>query len=214
MCTMARSWKLVLPLLVLALGVVASAAAPAQEKAAENKDEVCLGTNPDAPILIEVYSDPQCPACRRFYLEVARPLLADYAMKGKVCVVYHEFPLAIHQYGRAAARYAEAAGRLGNENWIKVADALYYYQGEWAANGQIEPVLARALSEKEMAQLEKDAKDPKIEAELDHNLAEGRQRGVRATPTVFLTNNGRTETIPPGVQYTILRRYLDSLLGR
>lgn len=173
----------------------------------------CLGTNPAAPVVVEVFSDYQCPGCRRFYLEVGRQVLADYAMKGKVCVVYREFPLQQHQHAREAARYARAAGRLGQEQWIKVTDALYLRQSSWGTTGQVEDTVARALSDKDMEQVRKwvDA-DPAIDAEITEDMQEGRQRGVSSTPTIFVTADGKSQNIPAGVAYANLRRYLDSLL--
>lgn len=187
----------------------AAAPPPAQES------DACLGTNPEAPVVVEVFSDYQCPACRRFYLEVGRQVLADYAMKGKVCVVYREFPLQQHQHAREAARYARAAGRLGREQWIKVTDALYFHQSSWSNTGQVEDTVARALSDKEMEKVRKwvDA-DPAIDAEITEDMQEGRQRGVSSTPTIFVTADGKSQNIPSGVAYANLRRYLDSLLQR
>lgn len=174
----------------------------------------CLGSNPKAPVLIEVFSDYQCPACRDFYLQTTRPLLAEYANSGKVCVVYYEFPLRQHQYARQAARYGLAAARLGPAQWIQVTDALYTFQSQWVADGKLEDVVAKTLPPKEMSQLRRWQSDPKLETEIDRDIAQGQQRGVTSTPTVFLTVNGKTERVPPGVQYPILRRYLDSLLER
>lgn len=198
----------------LILLVLVAASAQAADKATDEQRQHCLGTDPDAPILMEVFSDHQCPSCRRFYLEVARPVLADYAMKGKVCVVYRDFPLAQHQHAREAARYSQAAGSLGQQEWIKVADALYVYQSQWASNGHVEAVVAQALSEEKMDEVKKRLDVPKLDAQIDREIALGRQLGVRATPTVFIKANGKTERIPPGVQYPILRRYLDTLLAQ
>lgn len=198
----------------LILLALAAASAQAADKATDEHRQRCLGTNPDAPVLVEIFSDHECPYCRRFYLEVARPVLAEYAMKGKVCVVYHDFPLAQHQHAREAARYSQAAGSLGQQEWIKVTDALYVYQSQWVANGQVEPVVAQALSEEKMAAMKKRLEDPKLDAQIDREIAHGRQLGVRGTPTIFIHANGKTERIPPGVQYPILRRYLDTLLAQ
>lgn len=176
----------------------------------------CIGTNPNAPVLLEVFSDHQCPACRRFYLDVTRPLLADYAMKGKVCVVYHEFPLQQHQYAREAARYTRAAiaAGLSQQDWVRLSDALYYYQAQWSADGNVEAVVANALADDKMARLRKELDDPGIETAIDDELQLGRKAGVRSTPTVLITANGRTESIPAGVQYPILQRYIDNLLAQ
>ena len=174
----------------------------------------CLGTDPDAPVLIEVFSDFQCPACGRLYLDTIRPVLADYAMKGRVCVVYREFPLPGRRYSRQAARYTAAARRLGQQQWIRVTDALYYHQALWMVTGQLDPIVSKGLSEKEMDQIRDLVENGTLEADIDRDLALGRSRGVRATPTLFITANGKTERVVGAVQYEILRRYLDNLLAR
>jgi len=202
-------------LLLASLAVLPLAAQQRPADKSEDPRQRCLGSNPKAPILIEVFSDYQCPACRRYYLETIRPVIADYAVTGKACVVYYEFPLNIHQHARQAARFGQAAARLGGEKWIQVTDALYYYQAQWANDGQLEPVLARALSEKEMAQVKDWAGDSKLEETINRDVALGRSRGVTGTPTTFITVNGKTEKLPTGIiQYPILRRYLDNLLAQ
>lgn len=207
-------------LALLVLWAAAGTAAPqkpkpaAKPRPADLVQQRCLGSNPKAPIRIEVFSDYQCPACRDFYLQTTRPLLAEYANAGKVCVVYYEFPLPNHQYARQAARYGQAAARLGPAQWVQVSDALYTFQSQWVADGKLEDVVARALTAKEMSQVRKWQSDPKLEAEIERDIAQGAQRGVHSTPTVFLTVNGKTERVPPGAQYPILSRYLDSLLER
>lgn len=200
-----------LPVAFLALALAAPLAAQLPRAEVEER---CLGTNPNAPVLIEVFSDHQCPACRRLYLETMRRVIADYANTGKVCVVYHDFPLAVHAHARTAARYAQAAARLGKAQWIKVADRLYYYQSKWATDGQVESVVAQVLTGKEMAQMRRWLADPKLEAAIDRDIALGRQRGVRSTPTSFITADGHTERVNGVVQYAILQRYLDRLLAR
>lgn len=200
-----------LTLAVLAL--LAAAPLSAQQKPLEDPRQRCLGKDPKAPVLIEVFSDYQCPGCRRFYLETMRPVLADYAVTGKACVVYYEFPLQTHQHARLAARYGHAAARLGGEKWIQVTDALFYYQGQWTADGKVESVVSKALTEKEMSQVKEWVNDPKLEEVINRDVALGRSRGVTGTPTTFVTVNGRTERLPAGVfQYQIFRRYLDALL--
>ena len=174
----------------------------------------CWGNDPNAPVLIEVFSDFQCPHCRTLYLETMRQVLADYAAQGRVCLAYYEFPLSQNPYSRAAARYAVAASRLGAQKWIQVMDALYYYQGQWSQDGRIEPVVAQALSENEFKQVQAWANDPRVEGWIERDVAEGKRRGVGSTPTVFITARGDTQKVTGAVQYGVLRRYIDSLLAQ
>ena len=177
----------------------------------------CTAGLASAPVKVEVFSDYQCPSCRLYYLETMRSVIADYAMTGKVCVVYREFPLRQHQYSRPAARYAHASRRLGMEKWVRVSDALFTYQAQWSADGQVEKVVASALSPEEMAKVKAWADDPNIEDVInkDYALGQTQERKVTGTPTSFIVFKGRSERLPAGpIQYPFLRRYLDDLLSR
>ena len=177
-------------------------------------DGMCVGGKPSSPVKIEVFSDYQCPACRVFYLETMRSVLADYADAGKVCVVYREFPLSQHQYAQQAARYGHAAQRLGQRYWAQITDALYQSQERWEQDGKLEPVVAGALTKQDLARLQKEMTDPAIESAIASDIALGKRLEVNQTPTFFITAKGKTEKVSGVVQYTILRRYLDSLLGQ
>jgi protein-disulfide isomerase len=64
---------------------------------------------PVAAITIELFSDFQCPACKVLHEQTLKPLIADYVDKGKVYLIYRDFPLPIHAYARQAACLACAA---------------------------------------------------------------------------------------------------------
>jgi len=174
----------------------------------------CVGGKSNSPVKIEVFSDYQCPACRAFYLGTMRMVLSEYGDAGKVCVVYHEFPLNIHPHAPQAARYGHAALRLGIRQWSQVTDALFERQEQWAASGQLEPVVASALSREDMDQVRKLAADPATNAAIRRDIELGQSREVNSTPTFFITAKGKTEKVAGVVQYPILKRYLDSLLGQ
>ena len=172
----------------------------------------CLGDR-EAPVIIEVFSDFQCPSCQQFFFGIAQPLLREYVSAGMVCLIYREMPLErIHTYARQAALYSVAAGRIGR--WMQVTTILYGTQNEWSKDGNIEAVLARELPEDVMSQLRRQMKDTKVGAPIDRDLARARQLGVNSTPTWFLTANGKTERQSGVPQYVILKRYLDHLLNR
>lgn len=201
--------RIVLPSATLLLFTALSA--PAQSSGFKDTDFI-VGGSPTAPIKIEVFSDYQCPACRTFYLETIRPLLADYARINKVCVVYHDFPLQMHTFSREAARYALAARRLGTDPWLRVSDALYSDQAFWAQDGSVEAVVGRALSPSEMAKVRKLARDPEIEETIEREIGLARSRNINSTPTFFVTVNGKEQRTVGGISYAILRSFLDGAL--
>jgi len=176
--------------------------------------ERCLGSR-NAPIRIEVFSDYQCPACRQYYLETIQFVLQEYATVGKVCVVYYELPLErIHPHAREAARFGLAARLISPAHWVRVSETIYSLQGQWAADGKIEPLVANVLPPADMEKLRGYKSNPKLDALIDHDIAQARSRGVTGTPTSFLTVNGQTHRINGPVQYAIMKQFLDKQLGQ
>ena len=172
----------------------------------------CVAGSISSPLKIEVFSDYQCPACKAFYLNTMRTIIPEYADSGKACVIYREFPLPMHNHSREAARYGYAAMQIGIKQWELVTDALFMNQDTWAANGDIESIVSKALSKSDMDLMHKQLANPNIEVAVAADVNLGMQRGVNQTPTFFVTANGNTQKIAGGVQYQILKQYLDRLL--
>ena len=175
-------------------------------------DDNYLMGKPDSTVRIEVYSDFQCPSCRAFYLNTVTRLITEYSAGGKVSLILREFPLSMHPVARPAARYALASRHLGQEPMLKVIEQLYTYQAEWSYGGKIEPVLARILSEDEMAKLNEKLKDPAIEQTIDHEVELGTRRKVTSTPTVFATLGGKEQTLVGGLSFQVFKEYIDRSL--
>ena len=114
-------------LLALALLVCALAAAPVAFHGNS------LG-NPKAPVTIEVFSDFQCPACKRFHDEELPLLVKEYVDTGKAYLVFRYFPLPQHTYGRKAAELVCACAQIGK--YEPAADILFAKQAELVAERQ------------------------------------------------------------------------------
>jgi len=204
--------KRLLSVLALLVGAAFMPAAVLPGRAADNPG--CVSGTPSAPIKIEVFSDFQCPSCRAFYLGTMKQVFKEYGDTGKVCVIYREFPLQMHNHSRDAARYGHAALRLGNRQWMAVSDALFQAQDAWAQSGDVDSYAMKALAPADSAALRKQLADSTLNAAIESDVSLGMQRGVNATPTIFVTSKGKTEKIAAVVQYPIFKRYLDSLLGQ
>jgi protein-disulfide isomerase len=175
----------------------------------------CVRGKASAPIKLEVFSDFQCPTCRAFYLETMKYVFKDYADTGKVCVVYRSFPLENHAYAADAARYGEAALRLGTSQWNRVADALFSNQDQWAETGDLEAVISKVLPKAEMDALRKQLQNStSLNSAIYEDLKLGVARDVASTPTFFITAQGKTEGIAAALQYSALKRYLDARLSK
>jgi protein-disulfide isomerase len=82
-------------------------------------DDHALG-DPDAPVVIEEFSDFQCPFCRRFHDETFTQIVEEYVRSGKVYFVYRHLPIVDRndpaQESHAAATASICAGRQ-NRFW-------------------------------------------------------------------------------------------------
>lgn len=182
----------------------------------QSNEELWLGGQPNAPLKIEVFSDYQCPHCRAFYLDTIKPLIASFTRENRISnlyIVYHDLPLDMHQYARKAASYALAAERLGHDSWLRVSDALYQEQPQWAQDGNIEAVIARVLDPSELALVNKLVADPAIEQTIRTEIMFAESRQIRATPTFFIISaTGRQERVSGTVPYELLKGHLEQFL--
>ncbi len=163
-----------------------------------------------APILIDVYSDFQCPTCKIVYETMLSPLVYDYVDRGRVYLVHHQYPLPQHAHAMEAACYACAASRVGK--YEQVCDVLFHQQETWAANGKVDETVCSVLTPAEAKKVRALAKDPAIVAEVQQDIQAGRIAQVNATPTMILTYRGKQYRIPIA-NYDILRRFIDQLLA-
>jgi protein-disulfide isomerase len=174
--------------------------------------EFYAGGLPSAPVKLEVFSDYQCPSCRTFYMTALRYVLTDYAMQNRVSVVYHDLPLATHQYSRQASRYALAAQRLGREYWLRLTEALYENQAFWSQSGQFDAIAAKVFGAADFARLKAILQDPAIDRTLESEITLAQTRQVQSTPTFFLHSRSGVQKVVGGVPYSALKQYLDRLL--
>src|SRR6202521_6430247 len=68
----------------------------------------------NAPLVLEVFSDFQCPACKTLYTYTNRQLMDNYVSTGKVYLIHRDFPLPMHAHPRVAAQCSRAAAEIAN----------------------------------------------------------------------------------------------------
>ena len=172
-----------------------------------------LGGPAQAPVRIEVYSDFECPHCRDLYLTVIRQILQDYP--NKVCIVYHEFPISSHRYSQEAARYSEAAFRMGQQTMLKVFDALFLDQANWSQTGRMDQAIAKVMPREELQTLKRIMQDPGVNVEVEKEKQQGMQIGIDSTPTLFIYYYGRQQRVDTRegpISYPVMKQFLNSVL--
>ena len=231
-------------LIALVLGSVSMTPAQtkphAQSSSAANSDEIAtpaksLG-NRTAPITMEVFSDYQCPSCGNFYESSLKYMITDYVAAGKVYFVHRDFPLPMHPYSHQAARWSNAAAKIGK--FQEVDAALFDNQAAWSVDGNIEKFVAAALKPADFRRVQrlmvgcesntgaavKPASAPgKGQTEqscaLDKYIEQDQELAksvpVNQTPTSVITYKGQRYPAMPGfVTWPILKSFLDSLLAQ
>ncbi len=86
------------------------ASSPATPQLKISLDEIAAGKamgSKNAPIRLEDFTDFECPACKYLFEHTTKMVIEDYVYTGKVYLIHHDFPLAMHQYSKEAAHWAE-----------------------------------------------------------------------------------------------------------
>ena len=112
-------------------------------------------------------------------MPVLEQVLEKYPQDVKV--VFKNFPLQNHKYAMKAAVAALAAESQGK--FWEFHDLLFENYNK--LNDQKIQEIAQAVG-LNMEEYEKKKNDPAIERRVKQDLADGRQAGVRGTPTIFI----------------------------
>ena len=171
-----------------------------------------LGGSLDSPIRIEVFSNFECSHCRELYLRTIKKVLKEYSSVDKVCVIYHDFPFESHKYDRKAARYAEAASRVGLDTVLKVFDAFYTEQATWSQNGELEETLQKALTPEEYRKVLEYSEDPAIGTLIEKQYELATAKGLQSTPTSFIFYPGKEQKVEGVITYVVLKGFIDKII--
>ena len=136
----------------------------------------------DAPITIVEYTDYQCPYCQQAQQNVDR-VMAAY--KGKVRLVYQEFPLDFHGQAKPAGTAARCAGEQGK--FWEMHSGLLLAPGSFDAADLQNRAVALGL---DVVRFKACVTSGKYDPVIEKSIADARALGVSSTPTFLL--NGRS----------------------
>jgi protein-disulfide isomerase len=165
-----------------------------------------------APVVMEIFSDFQCPACKTLYTATNGRLMDNYVNVGKVYLIHRDFPLTMHAYSRVAARYARAAAQIGK--FEPVEQVLFQNQEKWEQNGDVDGTVVSVLSAADLAKVRALVKGGTLDAAIDKDFALGQMYRVNQTPTTVFHCKGQTYPYPGVMSYEILKQFLDQLLSQ
>jgi protein-disulfide isomerase len=165
-----------------------------------------------AAVRIDLFSDFQCPACKGLHEQTIKRVKEEFALKGKIRFVHHDFPLPQHKFARQAAVLAAAADRLGK--FDEVADALFRQQESWSQSGNVDATVDSVLTPDERKKLREIAKDPALVANIERDVQLGQRMKVASTPTMIVTHDGKPNPVVGVVSYTVFSKYLNTIVGQ
>jgi protein-disulfide isomerase len=165
-----------------------------------------------APVVMEVFSDFQCPACKTLFVSTNRQLMDNYVNTGKVYLIHRDFPLPMHAHSKVAAEYSRAAAQIGKLE--PVEEVLFQNQEKWEQTGDVDGTVAGVLSPSEMAKVRALVKSGPLDAAIAKDQALGNSYRVNQTPTTIFHANGQTLPYAGVMNWDILKQFLDQLLSR
>jgi protein-disulfide isomerase len=194
----------------LTLAVMAAVFGGSAAPTAQSKSTRAVGPV-TAAVRIDLFSDFECPACKSLHEQTIKRIKEEFALKGKLRLVHHDFPLPQHKHARQAAILAAAADRLGK--YDDVADALFRQQETWSKSGGVDAVVDSVLTPEERKKLREIAKDPAILANIDRDVQLGQRMKVSSTPTMIVTHDGKPNPVVGVVGYAVFSKYLNTITG-
>jgi protein-disulfide isomerase len=175
---------------------------------ADIDSHIAVGSK-NAPIVMEVFSDFQCPACKTLFMTTNRQVMDNYVSTGKVYLIHRDFPLPMHAHSQVAAQYSRAAAHVGK--FEAVEQALFDNQEKWEQNGDVDGTAAAVLTPAEMTKVRALVKGGAMNALIQKDLALGKLYNVNQTPTTVFHAKGQTFPYSGVMSYEILRNFLDQL---
>ena len=189
----------------------APSAQPVIEKVVSVDDDPVKG-NKNAPVTIVEFSDYECPFCKRSYDNVITKLNDEYISKGKVKLVFRDFPLGFHKKAVPAAMAANCAGEQGK--YWEVHDFLFENPDKLDTSAFLMSAEELGLNKSD---LEACINSKSKETEITKDFEDGQKYGVRGTPSYFIgkttDNNEINGVLVRGAQpYSVFKEHIDEIL--
>ena len=170
----------------------------------------------DPVLVIEIFTDFQCPTCKQLFEKTLTRLMDSYVTGATPCriyVVHRDFLIPYHAYSRIAANYSRAAAHIGKCQEVEAA--LFQNQLKWEATGDVKATVASVLTSGEMKKVQALVGAKTFEPLVDRDHQLGLQLPVRLTPTMVVhTRDGKTYPVSGMVSYDVLKDFLDQLLAQ
>jgi protein-disulfide isomerase len=164
----------------------------------------------NAPVVMEIFSDFQCPACKQLFIQTTQRVMDNYVNSNKVYIVHRDFPLPMHAYSRVAASYSRAAAHIGRCEVVE--QALFQNQEKWEVTGDVKGTVASVLSPSDMKKVQALVDSKALEPLIENDKQIGQLVPINQTPTSIIhTKDGQTYPVVGFVSFDVLKTLLDQI---
>jgi protein-disulfide isomerase len=179
-----------------------------------------IGSN-NAPVVIIEFSDFQCQYCRAFYTQTFQALKTNYIDKGKVQLVYRDFPLSsLHPAAQKSAEAAECAHEQGK--FLEMHNKIFDEQNKISGGALVGVNYGVEDLKKWAAEIGLDTArfnqcldSGKYADEVQKDFQDGVNLGVQGTPTFYIAKRGQRGTLIVGARpYEVFQQEIDRLLSK
>ena len=181
-------------------------------------DRPARGGPKDAPVLIVLFDDLECPFCAKMHAQLFPALTDRY--KDQVHIVYRDFPLDQHPWALRAAIDANCVAASSPNGYWTMVDYIHSHASDFGGADHSLAKANEALDNLALAQAKTDKTD-KVKTDvlaaciakqdattINASRKEAETLGVEATPALFI-NGERVEGALP-IEY--IYRVIDSAL--
>jgi len=159
--------------------------------------------DPNAPVVIDVFEDFQCPACLTYSEEVEPLITETYVANGQVYYVFHHYPFldsnSITKESHQAANASMCAAE--QDLFWEYHDILFAnWNGENAGAFSDRRLVAFAETlDLDMEQFTECFEENRYQDEIQADFNLGMEMGVTGTPSVFVNGQQISPGFVPGV---------------
>jgi protein-disulfide isomerase len=150
----------------------------------------------DAPITIVEFADFQCPDCARMHATIEQ-ILPTY--KGKIKVVFRDFPLPFHAWAKHAAVVGRCVYRADKTDYLPYQTLVFQHQAEIGEGDSSKNLLH--FAEEAGANRESVAscvEDKSVLSQVESDLSEARELQIRIVPMTYINGQAVAGYVNPG----------------
>ena len=162
-----------------------------------------------APVQIVIFSDPQCPFCKKLVDETETPIIDSFVNTGQAAITYRHFTFL----GAESLQIAKAMECAGEQGRFWDFHNLAFQQQFPENSGLATEVALQGWAKTlklDATRFKACLQDPHIEQRIQSDTQLGRKLGVVGTPTLFI--NGRP--MPGALPFSFLQGAIEQALAK